>query len=67
MNYIKSLAKSDNIAVICTIHQPSSYLYSNFDRVMLLSQGRTAFFGTPVRSLDYFESIGHAVPEHSIC
>lgn len=65
MNYIKSLAKEFDIAVIATIHQPSSYLYSNFDRVMLLSQGRTAFFGTPARSLEYFKAIGHTIPEHS--
>lgn len=33
--------------IICTIHQPSSELYSMFDKLLLLAEGRVAFLGTP--------------------
>ncbi len=65
MKYIKQLAIDMNIVVIATIHQPSSSIYFAFDRVMLLSCGRTAFFGSPRGSVDYFQEIGYPVPELS--
>lgn len=65
MKYIRELAASMNIVVVLTIHQPSSNIYMNFDRVMILSQGRTAFFGSPKGSVDYFAEIGHTCPEYS--
>ncbi|CAE6436752.1 unnamed protein product [Rhizoctonia solani] len=47
------------VAVIASIHQPSSRLYHQFDQVLLLSRGEQVYFGpggtTPVRSL---ESLG---------
>lgn len=65
MKYIRELAADMNIVVVLTIHQPSSNIYMSFDRVMILSQGRTAFFGSPKGSVDYFNEIGHPVPELS--
>ena len=65
MQYISQLAKELNIIVIATIHQPSSGIYFAFDRVMVLSRGRVAFFGGPRGSVDYFADIGYPVPELS--
>jgi len=65
MRYISDLAVSQNIIVICTIHQPSSAIYSSFQRVLLLSAGRTAFLGSPERSVSYYASIGYDTPKNT--
>lgn len=33
-------------AILCTIHQPSAILFQRFDRLLLLSKGRTIYFGS---------------------
>lgn len=40
--------------IMCTIHQPSSQLFSMFHQVTLLADGRVAFIGTPSQALDFF-------------
>ncbi|XP_050067132.1 protein scarlet [Anopheles maculipalpis] len=49
-------------AIICTIHQPSSQLFSMFDQVMLLAEGRVAYAGRPQDALAFFAQHGHACP-----
>ncbi|XP_053664764.1 protein scarlet [Anopheles marshallii] len=49
-------------AIICTIHQPSSQLFSMFDQVMLLAEGRVAYAGRPLDALAFFAQHGHACP-----
>lgn len=48
--------------VICTIHQPSSRMFHLFDKILLLSSGRTAYFGSPSAAPAYFASIGFPFP-----
>ncbi|KAG1660612.1 Protein white [Nymphon striatum] len=48
--------------VICTIHQPSSQLFSKFDKLMLLSNGRVAFFGSLTDAEVFFSQCGLACP-----
>ena len=57
MTYLHDLAAAYNICVICTIHQPSSTIYNGFHNVLLLSRGRTAYFGSPNGSVEYFDKI----------
>jgi ABC-type multidrug transport system ATPase subunit/ABC-type multidrug transport system permease subunit len=50
-------------ATLCTIHQPSSVLFDEFDRLLLLTKGgKTVFFGSigdqGQNVIDYFESNG---------
>ena len=60
MRFLKELAVAANIAIVCTIHQPSSAVYNGFDRVMLLSGGKVAFL---VRNARYRScSPRHMVP-----
>lgn len=51
------------VAVIATIHQPSSRVYHTFDSIMLLSRGQAMYSGPggldPAR---YFSSRGYAAP-----
>lgn len=59
---LRKLANSGQ-ATLCTIHQPSSVLFDEFDRLLLLMKGgKTAFFGEigdqSRNVIDYFESNG---------
>ncbi|KAM0756056.1 putative ABC transporter [Meredithblackwellia eburnea MCA 4105] len=49
-------------AILCTIHQPSAILIAEFDRLLLLHRGCTAYFGEIGEScstmIKYFESNG---------
>lgn len=48
--------------VIFTIHQPSSEIFSLFDKLLLIGKGRNIFFGSAVHSLDHFENFGLKCP-----
>ena len=54
-------------AVICTIHQPSTYLFGMFDSLLLLKKGGQAVFfghlGEDCRNLiDYFQVLCRTMP-----
>ena len=55
----KSLRKlaSRGKTIICTIHQPSSEVFAMFDRILLLSEGRTAFLGPIDQALKLFREM----------
>ncbi|KAE8198143.1 hypothetical protein CF328_g3636 [Tilletia controversa] len=62
---IRSLAKSHNIAVICTIHSPNWETFSLFEKALLLARGRTMYLG-PTQEVDsYFAALGHPCPTHT--
>ncbi|KAL2343992.1 hypothetical protein Fmac_005277 [Flemingia macrophylla] len=46
--------------VIMTIHQPSSKLFYMFQKILLLSDGRSLYFGKGENAMSYFSSIGYA-------
>jgi len=50
--------------VLFTIHQPSSELFSSFDRLMLLHRGRVMYSGLVDQVSTHFEARGHAIPAH---
>jgi ABC-type multidrug transport system ATPase subunit/ABC-type multidrug transport system permease subunit len=59
---LRKLANSGQ-AILCTIHQPSSVLFTQFDRLLLLKKGgQTVYFGpvgdTAQHVIHYFESNG---------
>ncbi|KAJ3059718.1 hypothetical protein HDU99_006237, partial [Rhizoclosmatium hyalinum] len=65
MESIKNLAAKRQCAVVCSIHQPSPPTYQLFDKVLFLARGETIYFGANNGDeVDYFEAIGHAIPEH---
>ncbi|GER51893.1 ABC-2 type transporter family protein [Striga asiatica] len=47
-------------SVVMTIHQPSSRIFYEFHKVLLLCDGSPLFFGQGSGALDYFSGIGFA-------
>jgi len=49
--------------VLTTIHQPSSRLFHMFDKLILLSEGHTIYFGNARAASDYFSTKLGLVPQ----
>ena len=64
VNILKDLARS-GCTVLCTIHQPSSEVFHLFDRVLLLSEGRTLYDGAVAQLSPHLASLGLAVPDET--
>lgn len=58
---LSKLAKEKNSTIIATIHQPSSRIFSNFDRLLLLSFGNTIYMGKSANAVPYFSEIGYPI------
>ncbi|GLU07041.1 hypothetical protein SLE2022_240200 [Rubroshorea leprosula] len=54
---LQDIAKSGK-TVVTTIHQPSSRLFSMFDKIILLGKGSSLYFGKASEAMLYFSSIG---------
>ncbi|RCI08587.1 hypothetical protein L249_4694 [Ophiocordyceps polyrhachis-furcata BCC 54312] len=63
MHHLRKLAKRHNLIVICSIHQPSSSTFHLLDKVMLLSEGKTHYFGAVDDVASYYDGIGFPVPQ----
>ncbi|KAK2589086.1 hypothetical protein KPH14_001917 [Odynerus spinipes] len=50
--------------IICTIHQPSAAIYEMFDHVYLLAEGRCMYEGSPMKTVEYFSSLGLCCPKY---
>eukprot|EP00658_Telonema_sp_P-2_P078338 TRINITY_DN7309_c0_g1_i3.p1 TRINITY_DN7309_c0_g1~~TRINITY_DN7309_c0_g1_i3.p1 ORF type:complete len:578 (-),score=125.25 TRINITY_DN7309_c0_g1_i3:227-1960(-) len=62
MSTLQQLARSGQ-AIGCSIHQPSSMLMSTFDRLLLLAQGHTVYFGPSQSAVVYFKKLGFTCPQ----
>ena len=65
MKYLSDLAVQKNIAVVATIHQPSTEIWDKFDNLCLLSAGDLIYFGRAKESINYFGNIGYICPQYS--
>ncbi|XP_025202813.1 protein white [Melanaphis sacchari] len=63
VSVLKSMA-SKGKTIICTIHQPSSEVYSMFDKILLLANGRTAFLGSTNDAIEFFKTLGVSCPKN---
>eukprot|EP00741_Cyanophora_paradoxa_P013408 tig00020685_g12947.t1 len=57
MELLKGMALQGQ-TVLCTIHQPSHAVFSMFDALLLLAEGRPAYFGPLHRVLPHFDALG---------
>jgi hypothetical protein len=55
---VLDVVKTRKLACIATIHQPSYTILSQFDRLLLLADGKTCYFGTVKEAIPYFEQFG---------
>ncbi|OJJ85347.1 putative ABC transporter [Aspergillus glaucus CBS 516.65] len=59
ISYVRELAKANNLIIIASIHQPSTSTFQLFDTLLLLSGGRTCYFG-PIKQIEpYLAGIGY--------
>ena len=49
-------------SIITTIHQPSSRMYHELDKLLLLAEGHAIYHGDAHMAAQYFESVGYKVP-----
>ncbi|KAG0090811.1 hypothetical protein BGZ92_002152 [Podila epicladia] len=62
---LKAIAQTGR-TVICTIHQPRSAIWNEFDNVVVLMDGgRLGYAGKKSHALSYFAQLGHVPPEYT--
>ncbi|XP_076115530.1 uncharacterized protein LOC143083181 [Mytilus galloprovincialis] len=61
---LKTYAKDHNKTVVTTIHQPSSFIFYQFDNLLLLSDGEVAYFGKTEEVIDFFRNTGFPMEPH---
>eukprot|EP00889_Picochlorum_renovo_P008693 jgi/Picre1/35723/NNA_003183.t1 len=49
-------------SIITTIHQPSSRLYQQLDKLLLLSSGHTLYYGKAYEVVSYFDKLSFEIP-----
>lgn len=54
---------NDERTVIASIHQPSSEVFELFDRLCLLSGGKTVYFGEASQAYEFFAAAGFPCPD----
>ena len=63
LHVLRKVAVERNVAVVCTIHQPRSSLWSLFDDIMVFTTGgRLVYHGPRDGVLKYFKQQGLVVP-----
>ncbi|XP_078166988.1 ABC transporter G family member 11-like [Carex rostrata] len=58
---LRALAR-DGRTVIASIHQPSSEVFALFDRLYLLSGGKSVYFGQASEACEFFDQAGFPCP-----
>lgn len=58
---LKDMAE-DGHTVIATIHQPSSEVFSMFDEILIMAEGKVAFLGPKNDAVTFFSGLGFCCP-----
>ncbi|KAJ1725983.1 hypothetical protein LPJ61_005503 [Coemansia biformis] len=54
----KEMSHERNLCTLMTIHQPSAEMVAQFDKLILLAQGKLVYIGPAKEALPYFENLG---------
>jgi energy-coupling factor transporter ATP-binding protein EcfA2/ABC-type multidrug transport system permease subunit len=63
VSLLKEYAQKHKLIVVASIHQPSAATFQLFDKLLLLAQGQTCYFGPVSKVASYFSSLGFPVPK----
>lgn len=66
MDLLKKVCVNMNVACVVVIHQPSYEVFSHFDRLIMLSNGKCVYADRTDQIPSFLEDIGRSVPEHRI-
>jgi len=64
ISFLNKMAKAGR-TIVSTIHQPSSEIFAEFDRLMIMVQGNIVYQGSSKLSPVYFKDIGFPIPPNS--
>jgi len=64
METIRDLARGGR-SVVCTIHQPRETIFELFDKLLLLTKGRTSYYGPCAEIGQFMSSAGYGCPRSS--
>lgn len=64
MKVLKRYAQLEQKTIVISVHQPSSQMFHMFDKLLLLHQGCTAYFGEVHNIYRHFEDIGVTIKPH---
>lgn len=64
MQTLKDFAVKEKKTIIATVHQPSSQMFHMFDKLLLLCNGRMAYFGDVNQIVPFFQTIGFEISPH---
>ena len=59
---VKNFAREHNLVVVASIHQPSTSTFQLFDKLLLLSGGKTCYYGAVAGVKEYFDGVGCPMP-----
>lgn len=62
VSQLKHIAKSGSRTVVATIHQPSSEIFAQFDKLYLLAAGQVVYHGRAAAAVSYFSERGYQCP-----
>jgi len=64
VSLLREVAHEQNKTIVCTIHQPSSDIWAQFDDLVLLAHGSVMYHGPAAHVVDYFARCGYPCPEN---
>ncbi|RLU19760.1 hypothetical protein DMN91_008318 [Ooceraea biroi] len=61
---LKKYAEQEGKSIVVTVHQPSSRMFHSFSKLLLLSRGQVAYYGSTANIGRFFSTIGLTLLPH---
>jgi len=61
---LKKYAEQEGKSIVVTVHQPSSRMFHSFSKLLLLSNGQVAYYGSTANVGRFFSTIGLTLLPH---